>query len=810
MAAALLRHAAAGRRLDDRQALALHACDDLQALMELAADIRDAGFPQSISYSPKVFIPLTHLCRDVCRYCTFARSPQRGARAYLTLEEVVAVAEAGKAAGCTEALFTLGDRPESRFRAARDELGQLDHPSTLSYLAAAARRVFETTGLLPHLNPGLMSGEELDLLRPVAASMGIMLETAAERLSARGGPHFGCPDKWPARRLETIRMAGERSIAFTSGLLIGIGETRLERIEAMLALRALHERHGHLQEVIVQNFRPKAGTPMAGSAEPPVEDHLWTIAVARIVFGPGVSVQAPPNLARGDLHRFVAAGLNDWGGVSPVTKDFVNPEAAWPSLAALRRATEAAGRVLVRRLPVYPPYLRDSARWLALPIAKAAVRLVDGDGFVREAAWMPGSLQPIPEHERPPPRKAIPAPVSAFGRTLDRAVAGIVDENTIVSLLAARGDRFDAVCQAADQLRRSVNGDRVSYVVNRNINYTNICSYRCRFCAFAKGRSSAQLRGPGYDLSLDEIAQRAREAWERGATEVCMQGGIHPRYTGQTYIDICRAVKAAVPAMHVHAFSPLEVHQGARTLGISLRDFLERLAGAGLGTLPGTAAEILDDEVRQIICPDKVSTRQWLDVVETAHGVGLRTTATILFGHVEQPVHVARHLLHIRELQSRTGGFTEFVPLPFVAMESPLYLKGGARSGPTFREVVLMHAVARIALHGYIENIQASWVKAGPDGAAVCLSAGANDLGGTLMDESISRAAGAAHGQQLTADRMQSLIRDAGRQPWQRTTLYAPATPARSTGSAVAVRRPVHIAVRATGADEGMTHALAK
>jgi FO synthase len=605
-----------------------------------------------------------------------------------------------------------------------------------------------------------------------------MLETASERLSQRGLPHFGSPDKAPAVRLAMIDAAGAAAIPFTSGILIGIGETRRERIEALLALRALHARHGHIQEIIIQNFRAKPGTRMAEAAEPTLEDHLWTIAVARILFGPAMNIQAPPNLAAGALARLIEAGINDWGGVSPVTPDHVNPERPWPSLDALARATAMAGHQLVERLALYPDYVHGRERWLARELHTPVLRACDAEGFARADPWMPGAGTDPPAHPAPALRSR------ALGVILDRAVAGRrLSEDDIVALFGARGGDFAAVCAAADALRADICGDRVSYVVTRNINYTNICSYRCRFCAFSKGKLSDNLRGRPYDLSLDEITRRAAEAWDRGAVEVCLQGGIHPEYTGATYLAVCGAIKEALPQMHIHAFSPLEIWQGAHSLGMPVAAFLADLKAAGLGSLPGTAAEVLDDEVRAIICPDKVTTAQWLEVIETAHRVGLRTTATIMFGHVDRPVHWARHLLRLRDLQALTGGFTEFVPLPFVPMETPIHLRGQCRLGPTYREAVLMHAVSRLALHPLIPNIQTSWVKMGPQGAASCLDAGANDLGGTLMNESITRAAGAVFGQEMPPEAMESVIGSLGRSPWQRTTLYAPAPAARTARS---------------------------
>jgi len=773
MNAAILARARAGQCPTDDEARLLADCGDLPALLDCAGAIRDAGFGNLVSYSKKVFIPLTQLCRDVCHYCTFAKAPKRIAQAYMSLDEVLEVARAGARMGCKEALFTLGERPEARYKAARDWLASHGHASTLDYLRVCAEAVFRETGLLPHLNPGTLSAEEIASLREVSASMGIMLESGAERLCAKGMPHHGSPDKQPAVRLATLREAGRASVPFTTGILIGIGETRRERVDSLLAIRALHLEYGHVQEVIVQNFRAKPDTRMAEAPEPDLDDMLWTLAVARIVFGAGLSVQAPPNLSPGVLPQLVAAGIDDWGGVSPLTPDFVNPEAPWPHLDELARATAEAGKELHERLTVYPRYVQDVNRWLAEPFRAPVLDRVDGSGLPRDDDWSPGEAQPPAARDleliaRAP--TAVSADVAAICARAERGET--LAEAEVVRLFAARGDDFGHVCRTADALRARVAGDEVSFVVNRNINYTNVCYFKCQFCAFSKGKLSENLRGKPYDLEEDEIKRRVCEAWARGATEVCMQGGIHPQYTGQTYLDILRAVKEAEPAMHVHAFSPLEVWQGAATLGLPLREYLERLKAAGLGTLPGTAAEVLDDEVRRILCPDKINTAQWFEVMETAHAVGFRTTATIMYGHVDRYEHWARHLLRIRALQARSGGFTEFVPLPFVHMEAPLYLKGRARRGPTFREAVLMHAVARLALHPLIPNIQASWVKMGHHGVRACLNAGVNDLGGTLMNESITRAAGAEHGQETGPREMMALIRAAGREPRQRTTTY--------------------------------------
>jgi FO synthase len=743
----------------------------LDALMAQAAEKRDAAHGRLVSYSRKVFIPLTKLCRDVCHYCTFAERPRAGRPAYLSPEAVLTIARAGAAAGCTEALFTLGDKPELRYRAAHEALAALGHRTTISYLRDMCALVLKETGLLPHVNPGVMTREEIAALREVSASAGIMLESSSERLCEPGGVHYGSPDKAPSVRLAMMRQAGELAVPFTTGILIGIGETRTERLESLLAIRDLHVRHGHIQEVIVQNFRAKPNTKRATAPEPDLDDLLWSIAAARLILPDDVHVQAPPNLSPGVYEELVGAGIDDWGGVSPVTPDHVNPEAPWPQIEALAERTAAMGKLLVQRLPVYPSYAFEADRWCAPDVAKRVRRAIDADGWARDDDWAPG-LTVLPRR-----RASLLGSVDPLvAEAVNRAAAGArLAEPEIVRLFGARDADYDHVITSADALRQAVSGETVRYVVNRNINYTNICYYRCRFCAFSKGKKHEALRGTPYDLDLDEVVRRSREAWDRGATEVCLQGGIHPDYTGATYLGICRAIKAALPDMHVHAFSPLEVTQGAATLGLSLHDFLAQLKQAGLGTLPGTAAEILDDEVRKIICPDKVNTAQWLDVVNTAHRLGLRTTSTIMYGHVERPVSWARHLLVLRDLQAETGGITEFVPLPFVHMEAPMYLRGQARKGPTLREAVLMHAVARLVLHPLITNIQTSWVKMGPEGAALCLNAGANDLGGTLMNESISRAAGTQHGQEFPPEAMEGLIRSIGRIPVQRDTLYRPA-----------------------------------
>jgi FO synthase len=786
--------------LDDQARELLGA--SLDDLLPAARRLRDERASRLITYSPKLFIPLTKLCRDVCHYCTFAHPPRRREAAYMSIEEILELARAGVAAGCREALFTLGDKPELRYGAARAELSALGCATTLEYLRRAAAAVLEQTGLLPHLNPGVMTPEDLVALRPASASMGMMLETSAARLSARGGPHFGSPDKRPPVRLMVLESAGRARVPFTTGILIGIGETRAERLEALLAIRDAAARHGHVQEVIVQNFRAKPGTKMADASEPSLEDHLWTLAAARILLGPEVHIQAPPNLTE-DFGVLLEAGIDDWGGVSPLTIDHVNPEAAWPERERLAEVTRLGGFELAARLPVYPEWI-DSG-WIDAAVLPAVLRASDTLGLAREHEWAPGETRPVPAEFRTADATGgqagrRPASRDAHG-ALPLDSRDELGEAEIVRLFATRGEQRARVLEAADRLRAQVCGDEVSYVVTRNIQYTNVCYFRCGFCAFSKGKLAANLRGRPYLVPHDEIVRRVGEAWERGASEVCLQGGIHPAFTGEYYVSVVRAIKDAVPDIHVHAFSALEVWQGAATLGLSLDAYLTRLRAEGLASLPGTAAEILDDEIRRIICPDKITTGQWLGVHAAAHGAGLRSNVTMMYGHVERPVHWARHLVRARDQQRSSGGFTEFVPLPFVPMEAPIAIKGHARRGPTFGEALLVLAVGRLVLDPHVTNIQASWVKLGPDGARALLDAGVNDLGGTLMNESISRAAGAEFGQELAPERMEALIRAAGRRPRQRTTLYgdAPAERVRASFEARPLSEPVNPPAREAG-----------
>ena len=817
--------------------------DALEELLDIAGPLRDrgledAGLPGVITYSPKVFIPLTRLCRDRCHYCTFATVPHRLPAAYLSPDEVLAIAREGAALGCAEALFTLGDRPEDRWPAARAWLDEAGYADTLSYVRAMAVLVLEETGLLPHLNPGVMSWEEMRRLRPVAPSMGMMLETTSERLwSTPGGPHFGSPDKEPRVRLQVLEDAGRLAIPFTTGILVGIGETDEERVDALFAIRAVHRRHRHIQEVIVQNFRAKDDTAMRGEPDLDEQTYLATIATARIVLGPGVRIQAPPNLSD-DLVPLLRAGVDDWGGVSPVTPDHVNPERPWPHLDALRESTEAAGYVLRPRLTAHPRYVL-SGEWIdprvrphvdaladpqglfdrrVLPVglpwqepdadaggyadfaARAAGGHVDlhvdidvtGRGADRRAdfADVYGDWDEVSERARRVSASASRMPTDVR-RALDVAhsdpaqLAHPDHADAALALMSATDDALEAVVALADDLRREAVGDEVTYVVNRNINFTNVCYTGCRFCAFAQRASDVDA----FTLSLEEVARRVREAVEAGATEVCMQGGIHPDLPGTAYFDLARAVKAEAPGIHLHAFSPMEVVNGASRTGMSLREWLIAAREAGVDSLPGTAAEILDDDVRWILTKGKLPSATWIEVVTTAHEVGLRTTSTMMYGHVDEPRHWVDHLRTLRGIQERTGGFTEFVPLPFVHHSAPLYLAGVARPGPTARDNRAVHAMARIMLHGAVDHVQCSWVKLGDDGCRVMLAGGVDDLGGTLMEETISRMAGSEHGSAKTVEDLRQLILSAGRIPRERTTGYGiPESPGGATEGLVGSR----------------------
>jgi FO synthase len=794
--------------LDEAAALMSARRDDLERLMAVAARLRDFGVGGVVTYSPKVFVPLTMLCRDHCHYCTFAKPPARLDAPFLTPDEVIAIAEAGRRRGCAEALFTLGDRPEDRYPVASRWLAERGYSSTLDYLRAVAIRVIEETGLLPHLNPGVMRYEELARLKHVSASMGLMLETSSDRLSAKGGPHHGSPDKVPAVRLRTIEDAGRLAIPFTTGILVGIGEDERERAASILAIRELHRRYGHIQEVIVQNFRAKAGTAMRDAREPGDEEFLAAVATTRVLLGPHVSVQAPPNLSNpAQQGRLLDAGIGDWGGVSPVTPDHVNPERPWPAIETLAATTAERGKRLRSRLTIYPRFAARPDPYLAGRMRAPVAALIGSDGLLAEGiraqpiawqdpdvTWKPRTIDLTFAKPRDAGLRAdadvvygeLPAedPItrtwlaaSAAPERVEREVREAlrlaerhrpISDDQALALFRAEGASLNALQAVADGLRQEAVGDVVTYVVNRNINFTNVCYVGCRFCAFAQ----REVDPEAYTLTLSEVADRAEEAWAAGATEVCMQGGIHPDLPGSFYLDLLDAVKQRVPGIHVHAFSPMEVLNGATKMGVSFHEFLAACRDHGLGTMPGTAAEILDDDVRWLLTKGKLPADTWEEIVRTAHGLGIRSSSTIMFGHVDAPPHWVAHLRRIARIGSDTGGFTEFVPLPFVHRNAPIYLAGHARPGPPFEDSVRMHAVARILLDRVIHNVQVSWVKLGVQASTVILRSGANDFGGTLMEETISRMAGSEWGIRMEPDAFDDAIRSIGRIPAVRDTTY--------------------------------------
>ncbi|SDN41232.1 bifunctional FO biosynthesis protein CofGH [Allokutzneria albata] len=811
-----LRRARDGATLDVTEAAVLLSArgEHLDELLAAAGTVRDAhlaaeGRPGVVTYSRKVFIPLTRLCRDRCHYCTFATVPHRVPAAFLERDEVLAIAREGAAAGCKEALFTLGDRPEERWPQAREWLDARGYSSTVDYLRSVAIAVLEETGLLPHLNPGVLSWEEFQRLKPVSPSMGMMLETTATRLwSEPGGPHYGSPDKEPAVRLQVLTDAGRVGVPFTTGILIGIGENLTERAESLLAIRQSARQYGHIQEVIVQNFRAKPDTAMRGMPDADLHELAATVAVARLLLSPGVSVQAPPNLIGEEHELLLRAGIDDWGGVSPITPDHVNPERPWPHIDALAARTSAAGFELRERLTVYPRYVRAGAPWIDLRVAGHVGALAEPDGLARAGAIPVGSDWQEPDGGlESSGRTDLHASIDTEGRTGDRRTdfdnvygdwnelpviaaperldgdvraglkiaesdpAALLDEANSVAALAlftAEGTALEELAKLADQLRASVVGDDITYVVNRNINFSNVCYVGCRFCAFAQRERDADA----YRLSAEEVADRAQEAHEAGATEVCIQGGIDPRLPVTGYADLVRAIKARVPGMHVHAFSPMEIVSGATKAGVSVEEWLTELRDAGLDTIPGTAAEILDDEVRWVLTKGKLPAKTWIEVVSTAHRLGIRSSSTMMYGHVDHPGHWLGHLRTLARIQDETGGFTEFVPLPFVHRSAPIYLAGLARPGPTLRDNRAVHAMARLALHGRIPNIQCSWVKLGDEGTAHMLRGGANDLGGTLMEETISRMAGSEHGSARTVEQLRRIAASVGRRARERTTTY--------------------------------------
>jgi FO synthase len=844
-----LRRARDGVTLDPTEAEILLAArgNHLIDLCASAGRVRDSGLAAAgragvVTYSRKVFIPLSRLCRDRCHYCTFATTPNRVASAYLSPDEVLAIAEQGRAMGCKEALFTLGDRPEERWPAAREWLDAHGYEDTLSYLRAMAILVLERTGLLPHLNPGVLSWQDFQRLKPVAPSMGMMLETTSMRLfEDPHGAHFGSPDKDPRVRLRVLEDAGRSNVPFTTGILIGIGETLAERVDSIFAIRKVARAFDGVQEVIVQNFRAKPDTAMAKMPDAEIADLAATVAVTRLVLGSGVRLQAPPNLISDEFALLLSAGIDDWGGVSPLTPDHVNPERPWPQIEELAAQSAAAGFRLVERLTVYPRYVTAGEPWLDPRILPHVSALADpATGLAREGAIAQGRPWQEPEDAWiSDGRVDLHTAIDEQGRTSDRredfdsvygdweSVRGDAvrtsapnrfDSDVLTALRAAERDpgglsdahaltlfhadgaELDAIAGLADALRRDVVGDDVTYVVNRNINFTNVCYTGCRFCAFAQRRTDADA----YTLSLEEVGQRAAEGWAVGATEVCMQGGIHPDLPGSAYFDIAREVKRRVPGMHVHAFSPMEVTNGASRTGMSIRDWLIEAKAAGLDSVPGTAAEILDDDVRWLLTKGKLPAASWIEVITTAHELGIRSSSTMMYGHVDTPAHWLGHLRVLAGIQDQTGGFTEFVGLPFIHTNAPIYLAGVARPGPTPRENRIVHAMARILLHGRIDNIQCSWVKLGIDGSRELLTGGVNDVGGTLMEETISRMAGSQHGSAKTVGQLEEIVAGLpGRTTRQRTTLYGEVSAERLAAARSFTGTLPSLTLAATGTDAG-------
>jgi FO synthase len=843
-----LARAQAGKNINRGEAVALLAArgDDLTRLCQVAASVRsaglqDAGRPGIVTYSKKVFVPLTRLCRDRCRYCTFATTPGRVEEPYLTPEQVLDIGREGARLGCKEALFTLGDRPEARWKAARGWLESHGYEDTLSYVRAMAILVLEETGLIPHLNPGVMSWAELQRLKPVAGSMGLMLETTDGSLwTERGGCHHGSPDKEPAVRLRTIEDASRSSIPFTTGILVGIGERPESRVDSLLEIRRIARQYGAVQEVIVQNFRAKPDTAMRAVPDTELEEYLAVIAVARVLLGPRMRIQAPPNLSDPqELHRLLAAGVDDWGGVSPLTPDHVNPERPWPQLERLRKLTAEAGFELRERLAAQPEYVRAGSPWadarvrphleaLAAPATGLAADVLpvglpwqevaeavssgrtdlhvsidqegrrttergDFDNAFGDWKVLADQLKDRPTSAGTGGVERLNSDVAAALRTAERDPAGLTREQAL-ALAYADGPELDALCGLADQVRRSAVGDIVTYVVNRNVNFSNVCYVGCRFCAFAQRATDADA----YRLSLGEVGDRVEQAWAVGATEVCMQGGIDPALPSTIHLDLAREVKRRCPEMHLHAFSPMEIISGAARMGIPVAEWLTEARAAGLDSIPGTAAEILDDDIRWVLTKGKLPAQEWLRVIRTAHELGIRTTATMMYGHVDEPSHWVDHMRTLVQLQRDTGGFTEFVPLPFVHRNSPIYLAGLARPGPSRRDNRAVHALARLLMHGQIDNIECSWVKLSPEQCEEMLRGGANDLGGTLMEETISRMAGSTNGSMKTIGGIKDLAAAAGRPTRQRTTTYGEVTPERARaalGFDTEVRRVVPLSV---------------
>lgn len=758
----------------------LHARgDDLDALLDAAGRVRDAGLAARgragvVTYSRKVFVPVTHLCRDRCHYCVFVDTPgglaRRGIAPYMEADEVVALAAQGAALGCREALFTLGDRPEDRWPAAREWLDARGYASTVEYLHHLGTRVLAETGLLPHMNPGVMTWGELQRLRPVSPSMGMMLETTSRDLWAvRGNVHYGSPDKDPAVRLRVLADAGRSRVPFSTGLLLGIGETYADRVQTVLAIRDVHARFGHVQETIVQNFRAKPRTAMQGAPDLGTQEYVAAVAVTRLLLGPDAVVQAPPNLTdAGELALLLRAGVDDWGGVSPLTPDHVNPERPWPHLDDLARLTAASGFTLRQRLTVHAPYVHDRERWLdpALHAHVAAhadpAGLADEQAPVRGLPWRPVVLAGTAADGTGTGGPAVL--VDDVRRALARAEddpAGLTDAQ-YATLLGADGADLEALTVLADAVRADVVGAELTYVVNRNLDAT---LWR------GDGDERPDALGPA------EVAALVDEAWSLGATEICAQGAVPASAGPEGYLDLARAVKAARPGVHLHAFRPAEVDDGARRTGTTRAAYAAALRDAGVDTVPGTGARILDDTLRAVLSDgQEVSVADWLDLVAAAHRAGLRSTSTLVYGHLEGPEHVVRHLRLLAALQDATGGFTELIPMPFVPGDAPPHVARLTRGGPSPRETRAVHAVARLALHGRVDHVQAAWPKLGLDGALAVLAGGADDLGGVLLDGTLRPDAGPEQGLQLTEADVARVAATLGRRVRRRSTTYGTPT----------------------------------
>lgn len=758
----------------------LHARgDDLDALLDAAGRVRDAGLAARgragvVTYSRKVFVPVTHLCRDRCHYCVFVDTPgglaRRGIAPYMEADEVVALAAQGAALGCREALFTLGDRPEDRWPAAREWLDARGYASTVEYLHHLGTRVLAETGLLPHMNPGVMTWGELQRLRPVSPSMGMMLETTSRDLWAvRGNVHYGSPDKDPAVRLRVLADAGRSRVPFSTGLLLGIGETYADRVQTVLAIRDVHARFGHVQETIVQNFRAKPRTAMQGAPDLGTQEYVAAVAVTRLLLGPDAVVQAPPNLTdAGELALLLRAGVDDWGGVSPLTPDHVNPERPWPHLDDLARLTAASGFTLRQRLTVHAPYVHDRERWLdpALHAHVAAhadpAGLADEQAPVRGLPWRPVVLAGTAADGTGTGGPAVL--VDDVRRALARAEddpAGLTDAQ-YATLLGADGADLEALTVLADAVRADVVGAELTYVVNRNLDAT---LWR------GDGDERPDALGPA------EVAALVDEAWSLGATEICAQGAVPASAGPEGYLDLARAVKAARPGVHLHAFRPAEVDDGARRTGTTRAAYAAALRDAGVDTVPGTGARILDDTLRAVLSDgQEVSVADWLDLVAAAHRAGLRSTSTLVYGHLEGPEHVVRHLRLLAALQDATGGFTELIPMPFVPGDAPPHVARLTRGGPSPRETRAVHAVARLALHGRVDHVQAAWPKLGVDGALAVLAGGADDLGGVLLDGTLRPDAGPEQGLQLTEADVARVAATLGRRVRRRSTTYGTPT----------------------------------